>query len=163
MKKLDALNQVKEFHNTFDVPVLKNPEIPSEERCELRISLIQEELNELSEAIKNKDLVEIADALCDLQYVLSGTVLEFGLGKKFPKLFDEVQRSNMSKACKTQQEAISTISHYKKKDGTESMYKQVGDKWVVYRMSDNKVLKSVNYSPAELKKIIVNKIQEESI
>ncbi len=160
MKKLDALNQVKEFHKTFDVPVLKNPEIPSKERCELRISLIQEELNELKEAIENNDLVEVADALCDLQYVLSGTVLEFGLGKKFTKLFDEVQRSNMSKACETQKEAIETLSHYKKKDKTEGHYKEVNGKYIVYRKGDNKVLKSVNYSPANLKKYIQNESQE---
>jgi predicted HAD superfamily Cof-like phosphohydrolase len=160
MKKLDALNQVKEFHKTFDVPVLKNPEIPSKERCELRISLIQEELNELKEAIENNDLVEVADALCDLQYVLSGTVLEFGLGKKFPKLFDEVQRSNMSKACKSQKEALSTLSSYKKKDGTEGHYKEINGKFIVYRKDDNKVLKSINYSPADLKKIVENESQE---
>ena len=160
MKKLDALNQVKEFHKTFDVPVLKNPEIPSKDRCELRISLIQEELNELKEAIENNDLVEVADALCDLQYVLSGTVLEFGLGKKFTKLFDEVQRSNMSKSCETQQEAIATLSHYKKKDKTEGHYKELNGKYIVYRKGDNKVLKSINYSPANLKKMIKNESQE---
>lgn len=160
MKKLDALNQVKEFHKTFDVPVLKNPEIPSKERCELRISLIQEELNELKEAIENNDIIEIADALCDLQYVLSGTVLEFGFGKNFTKLFDEVQRSNMSKSCETQQEAIATLSHYKKKDKTEGHYKELNGKYIVYRKGDNKVLKSINYSPANLKKIIENESQE---
>jgi len=160
MKKLDALSQVKEFHKTFDVPVLKTPEIPSKERCELRISLIQEELNELKEAIENNDLVEVADALCDLQYVLSGAVLEFGLGKKFTKLFDEVQRSNMSKACETQQEAIATLLHYKKKDKTEGHYKEVNGKYIVYRKGDNKVLKSINYSPANLKKMIKNESQE---
>lgn len=160
MKKLDALNQVKEFHKTFDVPVLKNPEIPSKERCELRISLIQEELDELKEAIENGNIVEVADALCDLQYVLSGTVLEFGLGKKFKKLFDEVQRSNMSKACESQKEAMSTLSHYKKKDKTEGHYKEINGKYIVYRKGDNKVLKSINYSPADLKKIVENESQK---
>jgi predicted HAD superfamily Cof-like phosphohydrolase len=150
----DYLKKVKIFHETFGAPVLENPQIPSKERCDLRISLLQEELNELSEAIKNKDIVEVADALCDLQYVLSGAILEFGLGEKFDELFDEVQRSNMSKACNSIQESIETISHYKKKDDTESVYKQKGEKWIVYRTSDDKVLKSINYSPADLKNII---------
>lgn len=154
MKKLDVLNQVAQFHKTFEAPILKTPQIPSEERCQLRVSLLQEELNELSEAIKNGDIVEVADALCDLQYVLSGAVLEFGLGDKFKKLFGEVQRSNMSKACNSQQEALMTLSHYKQKDGTEGHYKEVDGKWIVYRNGDNKVLKSVEYSPANLKKII---------
>ena len=103
MKKIDSLNQVAEFHKTFNAPVLKKPQIPSNQRCELRVSLLQEELDELSQAIKLGDIVEIADALTDLQYVLSGAVLEFGLGDKFVELFDEVQRSNMSKACNSLQ------------------------------------------------------------
>ncbi len=151
---MNYISKVSEFHKTFDAPILETPQIPSEERCQLRVSLLQEELNDLSEAIKNKHIVEVADALCDLQYVLSGAILEFGLGEKFDELFDEVQRSNMSKACNSIQESIETISHYKKKDGTESEYKQKGDKWIVYRTSDDKVLKSVNYSPADLKNII---------
>lgn len=154
MEKLDTLNQVAQFHKTFEAPILDSPQIPDEKRCELRVSLLQEELNELSEAIKNNDIIEIADALCDLQYVLSGAVLEFGLGEKFVQLFNEVQRSNMSKACETQQEALMTLSHYKKKDGTEGHYKEVNGKYIVYRTSDNKVLKSINYSPADLKSLI---------
>jgi predicted HAD superfamily Cof-like phosphohydrolase len=154
MEKINSLNQVSEFHKTFNAPVLETPQIPSEQRCELRVSLLQEELDELSQAIKDGDLVEIADALCDLQYVLSGAVLEFGLGEKFVELFNEVQRSNMSKACNTQQEALMTLSHYKQKDGTEGYYKEINDKWLVYRASDDKVLKSINYSPANIKGLL---------
>lgn len=153
---MNYISKVKEFHNTFDAPVLETPQIPSEDRCRLRVSLLQEELDELKSAITKGDIVEVADALCDLQYVLSGAVLEFGLGDKFEQLFNEVQRSNMSKACSSIQEALMTISHYKKRDGVESMYKRVGNKWVVYRMSDNKILKSINYSPVNLQKIIVS-------
>lgn len=154
MEKINALNQVSEFHKTFKAPVLDEPTIPSEDRCELRVNLLQEELNELKQAIQNSDIVEIADALCDLQYVLSGAVLEFGLGDKFVELFDEVQRSNMSKACDTMQDAIATLSHYKAKDNTEGYYKEVNGKWIVYRNGDNKVLKSINYSPADLNGIL---------
>jgi len=148
------LQSVSEFHKTFGAPILETPQIPSKERCELRVSLLQEELNELKEAIEKGDVVEVADALADLQYVLSGAVLEFGLGDKFDTLFDEVQRSNMSKACNSHQEAIETLLHYKKKDGTEGIYKEEEGKWLVYRKEDNKVLKSVNYSPANLVDII---------
>ena len=160
MEQINSLNQVADFHRTFNAPILDTPQIPSEQRCELRVNLLQEELNELSQAIKDNDIVEIADALCDIQYVLSGAVLEFGLGDKFVELFNEVQRSNMSKACNTQQEALMTLSHYKKKDGTEGYYKKINGKFLVYRASDDKVLKSINYSPAELKKIIKNESQE---
>jgi predicted HAD superfamily Cof-like phosphohydrolase len=148
------LKSVTEFHETFGAPVLDKPQIPSKDRCELRVSLLQEELNELKEAIENNNLIEIADAFSDLQYVLSGGILEFGLGDKFDELFSEVQRSNMSKACKSQQDAIETLLHYKEKDGTEGYYKEVDGKWLVYRNGDNKVLKSINYSPANLADII---------
>jgi len=153
MEKIDALNQVAEFHRTFNAPVLDEPQIPSKERCELRVSLLQEELNELKEAIADNDIVEIADALCDLQYVLSGAVLEFGLGEKFPALFNEVQRSNMSKACADQQEADDTIAFYKEK-GEEAFSEISGDKINVHRKADHKVLKNKYYSPADLKTIL---------
>ena len=153
MEKLDALNQVAEFHKTFNAPILNTPQIPSKERCELRVSLLKEELNELKDAIADNDLIEIADALCDLQYVLSGAVLEFGLGEKFPELFNEVQRSNMSKACANQEEADETIAFYKEK-GEEAFSEKSGDKINVHRKSDHKVLKNKYYSPADLKSII---------
>jgi predicted HAD superfamily Cof-like phosphohydrolase len=154
MEKINSLNQVAEFHRTFDAPILIKPEIPNEKRCKLRVSLLSEELKELQEAIDNKDIIEIADALCDLQYVLSGAVLEFGLGEKFVELFEEVQRSNMSKACNSLAEAEATVQHYLQKDNTKSEIKQKGDKFLVFRTEDNKVLKSINYSPADLGKII---------
>jgi len=157
MKQLDSLNQVADFHRTFQHPIKKIPEIPSKIRCDLRVALIQEELDELKEAIVNRDLVEIADALCDIQYVLSGAVLEFGLGEKFKELFDEVQRSNMSKLCKTEEEAKLTVKHYQENKDTKCYYKKVGEKYMIYRESDNKTLKSINYSPADLS-LILNQI-----
>ena len=75
MDKIDSLNQVARFHHIFQHPILNEPQIPSKQRCDLRVSLIDEELQELKEAIKENDIVEIADALCDIQYVLSGAVL----------------------------------------------------------------------------------------
>ncbi len=153
MEKLDSLNQVAEFHKTFNAPILETPTIPSKERSELRVALLQEELDELKQAIADQDIVEIADALCDLQYVLSGAVLEFGLGEKFGELFNEVQRSNMSKACTTQDEADATIEFYKDK-GQEAYSEKSGEKINVHRKEDNKVLKSINYSPADLASIL---------
>ena len=150
MQQPDALNQVAEFHKTFQHPILDKPTIPDETRCKLRVALIAEELKELENAIADQDIVEIADALCDIQYVLSGAVLEFGLADRFKALFDEVQRSNMSKACNSEQEAKATVDHYQKEKGTECYYRQVDGKWLVYRKSDNKTLKSINYSPADL-------------
>ncbi len=145
---------VADFHDTFKHPIKPDPGIPPEDRCKLRVALIAEELKELEQAIRDKDIVEVADALCDIQYVLSGAILEFGLGEKFRELFEEVQRSNMSKACNSEEEARETVEHYRRRDGTECYYQQAGDKWLVYRKSDNKTIKSVNYSPADLRRIL---------
>lgn len=154
MKKIDSLNQVAEFHKTFKHPIHETPHIPSKERCALRVSLIAEELKELEQAIMDQDLVEIADALCDIQYVLSGAVLEFGLGEKFVALFNEVQRSNMSKACQTREEAQATVDYYKRERDTEAYFVEQDGIYLVYRKEDNKTLKSINYSPANLKVIL---------
>lgn len=154
MEESNSLNQVAEFHRTFKHPIKDKPEIPSRERSELRVSLLAEELKELVQAIEDNDLVEVADALCDLQYVLSGAILEFGLGEKFKDLFDEVHRSNMSKACKSQDEALETMNHYEIVKDCKSYTKEEGDLFLVYRTSDNKTLKSINYSPAKLDSIL---------
>jgi predicted HAD superfamily Cof-like phosphohydrolase len=154
MKQPEALGLVAEFHKTFKHPILAAPAIPDENRCKLRVALIAEELKELEVAILEKDIVEVADALCDIQYVLAGAILEFGLGEKFKALFEEVQRSNMSKACVSEEEAKATVEFYKQKDGTECYYRQEGGLWLIYRAADNKTLKSVNYSPANLEAII---------
>jgi predicted HAD superfamily Cof-like phosphohydrolase len=153
MQPLDSLNQVAEFHRTFHAPILDTPQIPAEARCQLRVSLLAEELDELRDAIADKDIVAVADALCDLQYVLSGAVLEFGLGDKFKALFDEVQRSNMSKACLTIADAEATVAQYQAK-GFPCHYIESDGKYLVYRDADHKTLKSVNYSPADLAGIL---------
>ena len=80
MQQPDTLNQVADFHNTFKHPILSQPTIPSDDRCRLRVALIAEELKELEVGILEMDIVEVADALADIQYVLAGAILEFGLG-----------------------------------------------------------------------------------
>ena len=154
MRQPDALNLVAEFHRTFKHPIPVAPGIPAPNRCQLRVALLAEELKELEVSILEKDIVGVADALCDLQYVLSGAILEFGLGEKFAELFEEVQRSNMSKACATEEEARQTVEFYRQKDGTVCHYQEADGKWLVYRTADHKTIKSVNYSPADLDKIV---------
>jgi predicted HAD superfamily Cof-like phosphohydrolase len=148
------LNDVAEFHRTFHLPVLETPQIPGADRCALRINLLQEELDELKDAIAQQDITAVADALSDLQYVLSGAILEFGLGSKFKALFEEVQRSNMSKVCEDYTTAEETIAHYLDRDGTQGFIQESLSGYLVYRTTDKKVLKSVKYSPADLERII---------
>ena len=86
-----------------------------------------------------QDLVEVADALADIQYVLSGAVHEFGMGCCFADLFEEVQRSNMSKACASRAEAEATVAHYAEKDQPAQIEEKDG-KFLVKRITDNKVI-----------------------
>ena len=125
MKK--QLDQVAEFHEAFGVPNLENAQIPDKERVALRVKLIQEELDELKEGLADNDLTEVADALTDIQYVLLGTVLEFGLQDKFEALFDEVHQSNMSK---------------------------LDENGKPIHRADGKVMKSERYFPPDLKSIL---------
>lgn len=145
-----TLNQVAEFHTTFNHPIQDKPTIPSLERCILRVNLLQEELNELKEALEKKDIVEVADALGDLEYVLSGAVLEFGLASSFEKIFNRIHESNMSKACDTEHEALQTCNFYRDRN-VPCFYENVEGKYVVYRTEDRKILKSIFYSPVDLK------------
>lgn len=154
IKEPQALNSVNEFHELFNAYSWDKLHMPDKAVTDLRISLLQEELNELKQAIEDNDLVEIIDALADLQYVLSWAVLAWWAQENFADIFAEVQRSNMSKACKTMEEAEATVDYYKKERDMEWYIKQKWDVFLVYRVWDDKVLKSINYSPANLEQFI---------
>ena len=92
---MSNFNKVKTFMNTYGQEVKETATFPEYKIVQLRINLIEEELNELKEAVKNSDIVEVADALTDILYVTYGAGHSFGVD--LDKCFDEVQRSNMSK------------------------------------------------------------------
>ncbi|KIC44425.1 hypothetical protein RA28_16000 [Ruegeria sp. ANG-S4] len=92
----DTLSIVREWHEAFDVPVVDAPSIP-EDRAQMRLAILEEEVAELREAVEAGDMVEVLDALCDIQYVLDGTFLEFGLHGVKQNAMEEVHASNMSK------------------------------------------------------------------
>lgn len=96
MKK--QIEAVKEFHTAFELGYSENPKSDlGEKKHLLRFNLMKEENEEYLEAAKNGDLVEIADALGDMLYILCGTIIEHGLQDKIEAVFEEIQRSNMSK------------------------------------------------------------------
>lgn len=92
------INAVKEFHTAFGLGVSFTPtaDIGAQKKL-LRFNLMKEENEEYWDAVQNNDIVEIADALGDMLYILCGTLLEHGLQHKIEAVFDEIQRSNMSK------------------------------------------------------------------
>ena len=94
-KQLEA---VKLFHTTYGLGVSENMKADlGTQKNNLRFDLMKEENEEYLEAVQNNDIVEIADALGDMLYILCGTILEHGLQHKIEAVFDEIQRSNMSK------------------------------------------------------------------
>lgn len=92
-----TLEAVREFHETYGLPVEHEPNISDEKTNKLRINLLAEEVEELQEALEAGDIVEVLDALTDIQYVLDGAYLSFGLHPVKQAAFDEVHSSNMSK------------------------------------------------------------------
>jgi len=94
-KQLEA---VKLFHTTYGLGISENMKADlGTQKNNLRFDLMKEENEEYLEAVQNNDIVEIADALGDMLYILCGTILEHGLQHKIEAVFDEIQRSNMSK------------------------------------------------------------------
>lgn len=188
MKQLES---VKQFHETFNHPV-GDTELSNRQ---LRIKLIFEELEELSDAMdckktfldlcKNKvsdiygnridfvsvetdmindrvpllvdgdniDDVETLDALADIEYVLSGSIVQMGMHTNFEEAFDRVHESNMSKMCRTQKELDDTLQYYKEK-GVEVFYEEKDGGYIVKRSSDNKTLKNLYYNPVDLKDLV---------
>jgi predicted HAD superfamily Cof-like phosphohydrolase len=94
----DKLNAVKEFHTAFKIGFSDKMKASlGESKNLLRYNLMKEENEEYLEAAQNDDIVEIADALGDMLYILCGTIIEHGLQHKIEEVFNEIQRSNMSK------------------------------------------------------------------
>lgn len=123
---MKQLQQVKEWHEAFGVPIGETPYAPDYDRQKLRQKLLLEEIQEFADEMNIAPCVDmraVAKELSDILYILLGTVLEFGLQDEFERCFDEVHRSNMSKLGR---------------DGKP-----------VYR-EDGKVLKGPDFSPADL-------------
>jgi len=96
MKK--QLNAVKDFHDTFGLNYNDSPTVDLGKKIiELRFNLMKEENEEYIEAARNNDIIEIADALGDMLYILCGTIIEHGMSDIIEDVFDEIQKSNMSK------------------------------------------------------------------
>ncbi len=125
-----TVNYVREFHQAFKVEISETPNISNKALNMLRLRLIQEELDELKDALFQQDEVAVLDALTDIQYVLDGTYLSLGFAKYKNAAVAEVHRSNMSK---------------------------LGSDGKPIHRDDGKVLKSKDYTPPNLRKILEEK------
>lgn len=155
--------KVKEFNIAFGLDIPKRPPADLFDRVsliKLKLSLIEEEVNELEDAIKNKDLVEVADALADILYVVYGAGIAFGID--LDEAFRLVHESNMSKLCSTESQAQETVSWYREKfqhnkspyDSPAYRHDPGTDSYVVYNESTGKVLKNKYYKPVDLKSLV---------
>ena len=153
--------KVVEFNKTFGVTlhnsVQNNIFDEDKKLVDLRLSLITEEVDELKEAIKNKDMTETIDALADILYVVYGAGASFGINLDIA--MDLVHESNMSKLCDTEELAKKTVNWYIEKYNKGELpydlpsYRKDDktNKYIVFNKSTGKILKSIEYKPVDLK------------
>ena len=146
------VSEVEEFNALMNKPNNYEPTIPAEHEWDFVYKFVLEELEEYKHACEQGDIVEVLDALCDIAYVSIGNgAMLHGLKDKIWPAYMEVQASNLSKACSTQEEAQKTVEVRSKEQGEGCHYEQVGDKYIVYRTRDRKVMKNINYFRPNLK------------
>ena len=151
------VSEVEVFNETFKKTNNYEPTIPSEKEWRFVYDFILEELQEYKEACERGDIVEVLDALCDIAYVSlgNGTMLH-GLKDKIWPAYQEVQASNLSKACQSEEEAIITVQKRSEEQGEPCHWEKVSDMYIVYRTRDRKVMKSINYFRPDLEKFFTN-------
>lgn len=150
--KMHFISEVEKFNELFGKLNNYTPTIPNDVERDFIYNFIQEELDEYMEAAKNKDIVEVLDAFCDIMYVLSAGIMAYGLKDRFAEAYAEVQASNLSKSCDSEEEAQASAKFREETLGKPCHYEKRGDKYIVYRSEDRKVQKSINYFPPNLRK-----------
>ena len=145
------IDEVELFNATMGKPNNYEPTIPSKDEWMFVYNFILEELEEYREACERGDIVEVLDALCDITYVSLGNgAMLHGLKDKVWPAYQEVQASNMSKACKTEDEALQTVIKRTIEQGEACHHEKVGEYYIVYRSRDRKVMKNINYFRPDL-------------
>jgi hypothetical protein len=147
------ISEVEEFNAVMGKPNMYSPNIPDEKEWMFVYNFILEELEEYKHACETGNIVEVLDALCDIAYVSLGNgAMLHGLKDKIWPAYQEVQASNLSKACTSEEEAQATVRVRSEEQKTPCHYEKVGDYYIVYRSSDRKVMKNINYFRPDLSK-----------
>ena len=147
------VSEVEEFNAIMGKPNNYNPTIPAEKEWIFVYNFILEELEEYKHACETGNIVEVLDALCDITYVSLGNgAMLHGLKDKVWEAYQEVQASNLSKACTSEEDAQATVETRSKEQGEPCHYEKVGSYYIVYRTRDKKVMKNLNYFRPDLKK-----------
>jgi hypothetical protein len=146
------VSEVEEFNAVMGKPNNYNPVIPDEKEWMFVYNFILEELEEYKHACETGNIVEVLDALCDITYVSLGNgAMLHGLKDKVWPAYQEVQASNLSKACTSEEEAQETVRVRSAEQEEPCHYEQVGKYFIVYRTRDRKVMKNINYFRPDLK------------
>lgn len=157
-------DKVVDFNKKFGVPIRRKPDPDvfdtDPKLVKLRMDLIREEMKELEQAVQEKDYIETVDALADILYVVYG--MGASIGTDLYEAFRLVHDSNMSKLCKSEEEAKKTVEWYinafekgeQPYDSPSYRLSDDGGYWVVFNKSSGKILKSINYHPVDLKPIM---------
>jgi hypothetical protein len=149
------VSEVETFNATMGKPNNYEPIIPEEKEWMFVYNFILEELEEYKHACETGDIVEILDALCDITYVSLGNgAMLHGLKDKVWPAYQEVQASNMSKACISEEEAQETVRVRSTEQEEPCHYEKVGKYYIVYRTRDKKVMKNINYFRPDLKQFL---------
>lgn len=152
------VDEVEDFNALMGKPNNYEPVIPERKEWEFVYNFILEELEEYKEACEKGDIVEVLDALCDITYVATGNgTMLHGLKDKIWEAYQEVQASNLSKACRTEEEAKTTVIQRSSEQGEECHYEKVGEYYIVYRTRDRKVMKNINYFRPNLQQYFTEK------
>ena len=147
------VSEVEEFNAVMGKPNNYNPVIPAEKEWMFVYNFILEELEEYKHACETGNIVEVLDALCDITYVSLGNGgCLHGLKDKIWPAYQEVQASNLSKACSSEKEAQETVRVRSQEQKTACHYEKIGEYYIVYRSSDKKVMKNINYFRPNLSK-----------
>jgi hypothetical protein len=147
------VSEVETFNATMGKPNNYEPIIPEEKEWMFVYNFILEELEEYKHACETNDIVEVLDALCDIAYVSIGNgAMLHGLKDQLWPAYQEVQASNMSKACISEEEAQETVRVRSAEQKEPCHYEKVGEYYIVYRTRDKKVMKNINYFRPNLKK-----------
>lgn len=145
------VSEVEEFNAVMGKPNNYTPVIPDEKEWMFVYNFILEELEEYKHACETGNIVEVLDALCDITYVSLGNgAMLHGLKDKVWPAYQEVQASNLSKACTSEEEAQETVRVRSAEQEEPCHYEQVGKYFIVYRTRDRKVMKNINYFRPDL-------------
>jgi NTP pyrophosphatase (non-canonical NTP hydrolase) len=158
LKEVNIIPAIRKWLMVTGVDKPDSPQLLSAEDKKFHAALIEEEVNELLHALRENDITEICDGIFDSLWVINQLAMIQGMN-----IYDILRagiESNMSKFCKTEEEAIATVKAYHEGTHPDKMgisinvyYEQKNDKWIVYRLKDDKVMKSINFKQPDFSQI----------